>query len=152
MLENLAFADEKSGGKYRITKLNKKSGKIKGGNVEYVAPYDKNTTKINTLASIKIAGVTFKVTSIGKNCGKGCQMLKTVVVGKNVTKIGKNAFKGCAKLKKIQIKGKKLKKVGGGAFKGIAKKAVIKVPSAKLSKYKKLLKGKGQGKGVKIKK
>ncbi len=155
LTNGLPIADQKSGGKYRITKIVVKKGKdgseqVKSGTVEYVAPYDKNTTKIKTLASIRILGASFKVTSIGKRCGKGCEKLKTVIVGTNVTKIGKSAFSGCKNLKKIQIKAKKLKKVSSGAFKGIHKKAVIKVPSAKLAKYKKLLKGKGQGKGVKI--
>ena len=40
---------------------------------------------------------------------------------------------------------------GAKALKGINKKAVIKVPAKKLKVYKKLFKGKGQAKTVKIK-
>ena len=51
----------------------------------------------------------------------------------------------------ITIKGKKLKTVGKQALKGINKKAVIRVPKAKKNAYKKLFKGKGQKKSVKVK-
>ncbi len=71
-------------------------------------------------------------------------------MNKNITSIGENAFIGCKKLKTIIIKSTKLKSVGKNAFKGIKSKANIKVPSSKLKDYKKRLKGKGQGKRVKI--
>ena len=68
--------------------------------------------------------------------------------------IGESAFSGCKKLKNITIKTKKLttKKVGSKAFKGIHKKAVIKVPKSKLKAYKTMLKKRGIGKSVKVKK
>ncbi|MBE5870424.1 MAG: hypothetical protein E7294_04090 [Lachnospiraceae bacterium] len=149
--KGLTVADKKAGGKYRITQLVEKVGKdgskkITGGTVEYVAPYHKDAKKIAATNAVKLAGVTFKVTSIAANCGKGCTKLAKVVIGPNVTQIGKNAFKGCKNLKSVQIKGKNLKKVGGGAFKGIHKKAVIKVPKAKLKAYQKLLKSKTNAK------
>jgi|GEM_PF-2361668 len=145
--KGLTVADKKTGGKYRITQIYTKLGAglvmtVVGGTVEYVAPYNKNTKKIAATNSVKLAGITFKVTSIGAGCGKGCTKLAKVVIGPNITQIGKNAFKGCKKLKSVQIKSKSLKKVGGKAFKGIHKKAVIKVPKAKMKAYRKLLKGK----------
>jgi DNA-directed RNA polymerase subunit RPC12/RpoP len=151
--KNLKIADKKNGGKYRITKLvkNKKTGKITGGTVEYMAPYNKNCTIISATGKVKLAGVTFTVTSIAPNCAKGCKKLTKVVLGDNITNIGKNAFNGCSKLKTINIKSTKLKKVGAGAFKGINKNASIKVPKAKKKAYTKLLKNKGQAKTVKIK-
>jgi hypothetical protein len=149
--KNTKIADKKSGGKYRITKVVKKNGKVVGGTVEYMAPYNKNTKLISATGKVKLAGVTFTVTSISQNCGKGCKNLSKVVIGDNVTNIGKNAFNGCDKLKTINIKSKKLKKVGANAFKGINKKATISVPKAKKKAYTKLLKGKGQAKTVKIK-
>ena len=149
--KNTKIADKKSGGKYRITKITKKKGKVVSGTVEYIAPYNKNTKLISATGKVKLAGVTFKVTSIAQNCGKGCKNLTKVVVGENVTNIGKNAFSGCSKLKTVSIKTKKLKKVGANAFKGINKKATISVPKAKKKAYTKLLKGKGQAKTVKIK-
>lgn len=149
--KNAKIADKKSGGKYKITKITKKNGKVVGGTVEYLAPYNKNTKLISATGKVKLAGVTFTVTSIGNNCAKGCKKLTKVVIGENVTTIGKNAFNGCTKLKTIQIKSKKLKKVGANAFKGIYKKATISVPKTKKANYTKLLKGKGQAKTVKIK-
>ena len=74
------------------------------------------------------------------------------MIGKNVTSIGTNAFYGDKKLKTIKVTTKSLKKVGKNAFKNIDAKATIKVPASKLKAYKKLLKGKGQGRKVTIKK
>ncbi len=56
-------------------------------------------------------------------------------------------------MKNITIQSKKLtsKTVGSKAFQSIYKKAVIKVPKSKLAAYKKLLKLKGAGAKVKIK-
>ena len=102
--------------------------------------------------TVKIQGKTYKVNVVAENAFKGCKKLKSVTIGKNVTSIGKNAFNGCSGLKKITVKTAKLKSVGKNALKGIHKKAVIKVPKSRLSKYKKLFKGKGQSKTVKIKK
>lgn len=69
-----------------------------------------------------------------------------------ITSISAKAFSGCKKLKKITITSKNIKSVGKKALKGINKKCVIKVPASKYKKYKKLLKGKGQPKTVKIRK
>lgn len=69
---------------------------------------------------------------------------------KNLQYIGEGAFAGDKKLGTITIKSKKLTSVGKNAFKGIKSTARIKVPASKLEKYKKLLKGKGQGSKVKI--
>ncbi|MCM1179752.1 MAG: leucine-rich repeat domain-containing protein [Clostridium sp.] len=118
-----------------------------------------------------------EVTDIGESVFSGCTKLKTVSMGKNVTaigakafykctaltkitlpaavrKIGKQAFYGCKKLKTVTIKTDKLtsKMVGSKAFKGIHPKATVKVPKKKLAAYKKLLKKKGIGTKVKIKK
>lgn len=86
--------------------------------------------------------------------------IKQVTIPKNVkiggtvykiTSIEKKAFYEKSSLSKIIIKTTTLKKVGENAFKGINTNAVIKVPVSKLEKYKKILKKKGQGSGVKIK-
>lgn len=76
--------------------------------------------------------------------------LKKFIVPENVTAIGSGAFYGCKNLKMITIQGKRLKTVKKDAFKGIKSTARIKVPAKKFASYKKLLKGKGQGKKVKI--
>ena len=102
--------------------------------------------------TVKIQGKTYKVTSIASNAFKDNKKLTSVTVGANVTTIGSKAFYGCKNLKKITVKSTKLKSVGKNALKGIHKKAVVKVPKSRFSKYKKLFKGKGQKKTVKIKK
>ena len=145
--------------------------------VAYVGTENKTAKKIIIPASISINGITYKVTSIANGAFKNNKKVQSVVIGKNVTaigdrafykctklskisipskvsKIGKRAFYGCKKLKNITIKTQKLssKKVGNEAFKGIHSKATIKVPKSKLKDYKKLLKKKGVGSKVKIKK
>ena len=122
----------------------------KNGTVTLVKLTNKNEKKFTVPASVKVDGVSFKVTEISKNVFKNNKKLKQVTIGKNVTKIGANAFNGDSKLKKITIKSTKLKKVGKKAFKGIHAKCRIKVPKKKLTAYKRLLKGKGQKAGVKI--
>lgn len=130
---------------YKVTSV--AAGK---GTVEVTAPKNKKVTSVTIPDTVKINNVTYKVTSISKSAFANCKKLKKVTIGKNVTTIGKNAFKGDSKLKTITVKSKNLKKVGSNAFKNIHKNAKIKVPSSKLKAYKKLLKGKGQGKNVKI--
>ena len=61
-------------------------------------------------ATIKVKGVTYKVTAIGTNAFKNCKKVKKISVGKNVKTIGKNAFKGCKKTIKVTAASKKAKK------------------------------------------
>ena len=121
--------------------------------VEYKAPKNKKQTKIVVPDTIKIKGVTYKVTSIAKNAFKNNKKLKTVTIGKNVSRIGANVFTGCKKLKTITIKSKKLtaKTLAKSTFKGIKKATTIKVPKKKLSTYKKLFKNSGLSSKVKVK-
>ena len=121
--------------------------------VEYKAPKNKKQTKIIVPDTIKINGVTYKVTSIAKNAFKNNKKLKTVTVGKNVSKMGANVFTGCKKLKTITIKSTKLtaKTLSKSTFKGITKATTIKVPKKKLSAYKKLFKSRGLSSKVKVK-
>ena len=51
-----------------------------------------------------------------------------------------------------QVDGCPVKTIGKNAFSGIRKNAQIKVPAAQYKKYKKLFRGKGQGKKVVLKK
>lgn len=134
---------------YKVTNAN-----VAAPTVSYVKPKNKNQKNIIIPGSIKNNGITYKVTSISAKAFFKCNRLTKVVIPKSVEKIGKQAFSECKKLKSITIKSQKLtaKNVGSKAFKGIHQKAVIKVPKAKLKDYKKLLKAKGVGKKVKIKK
>lgn len=126
---------------YKVTK--------KGSEVAYTK-ISSTSTSVNIPNTVKIGGITYKVTSVSANAFKGNKKLSKVTIGANITSIGKNVFSGCKNLKTITIKSTKLKSVGQNAFKGIKSTARIKVPSKQLKAYKRLLKGKGQGKKVKI--
>lgn len=158
------ITDAKSSGTYTVTAAN---------TVAYAGPANASVTSVFIPGSITCEGVTYKVASVGAKAFKGnkkvknikmasqitkiadsafenCTKLNNVTVAGGVTSIGKNAWKGCKNLKKITIQSKKLKTVGKNALKNINRKCKIKVPSAKLKQYKKLFKGKGQAKSVKI--
>ncbi|MCI9083169.1 MAG: leucine-rich repeat domain-containing protein [Lachnospiraceae bacterium] len=147
---------------------------INGGTYQVTSIAEKAFQNNRKLTKVTIGG---NITSIGANAFHGCTKLKTVTIGKNVTsignsafrkcssltkltipakvkKIGKQAFSGCKKLKNITIKTTKLtkKSVGSKAFQEISAKAVIKVPKKQLKTYRSILKVRGIGKKVKIRK
>ncbi len=150
---------------------------VKEDSVEYAKSTDTEAIKVTIPATVRLNGVTYKVTSIAKNAFSGCEDLTSVTIGKNVTtigdkafykctslkkivipatvtKIGKSAFEKCKNLKKITIKTKRLteKTVGAKAFKGTPKNATVKVPAKSLVTYKKFLVKKGINKKAVIKK
>ena len=122
--------------------------------VVYRQPQNKNITSVNISKTVKIKGVSYKVTSISTNAFKDCKKLKRVTIGSNIVSIGKNAFKNCKKLKEIFIQSSKLKlkNVGKDAFKGLNREVVITVPAKQYKSYKKLLRKRGIPVSVKIKK
>ena len=138
-------ADDKASAKVEVTDVKKKE-------VAYEEPANKKAKTVSIPSTVKINGVTYKVTKIAKNAFSGATKLKTVKIGKNVTEIGANAFKGCKKLKTIKITSTKLtsKTVSKNAFKGLTKATTIKVPKKKLKAYKKLFKQKGLSSKVKV--
>ena len=121
--------------------------------VEYKAPLNNKKATVTVPATVKVSGVTYKVTSIAKNAFKNNKKLKKVTIGANVTKIGSYAFSGCKSLKTVTIKSTKLtaSTVGSKAFSKIYTKATIKVPKGKKMVYKKFLLKKGITKKMKIK-
>ncbi len=133
-----------SGNTYKVTSTKSRTVSFYKGKAD--------AKKVSIPKTVKIQGKTYKVTSVAANAFKNNKKLASVTVGANVTAIGSKAFYGCKSLKKITVKSAKLKSVGKNALKGIHKKAVVKVPKSKLAKYKKLFKGKGQKKTVRIKK
>lgn len=137
------------GNSYKVTKSHATKG-----TVAYVKPKNKNVTFVNIPATIKVEGITYKVTSIQKNAFAGCKKLKKVTIGKNIASIGTKAFYNCKKLKTITINTTKLtaKKIGKDAFKGTNLKVTIKVPKAKYKAYVKALKAKGVSTKAKYKK
>lgn len=100
----------------------------------------KNIAALNVPATVKYNGMTFKVTSVGKNAFKNKKKLKSVTIGKNVKSIGAGAFSGDARLAKVKFSGTAIKSIGKNAFKGIKKNAVFSVKKSKKAYYKKLLK------------
>ena len=141
--------------------------------VSVVGATKKTLKKISISSTVTYNGATYKVTGIsdkafykntkvktitiganveviGNSAFEGCTKLTKITVGKNVKLFGTSVFKKCKKLGNITIKSQKLKAVGKNTFKSIKSTAKIKVPAKKLKAYKKLLKGKGQGKKVKI--
>ena len=138
--------DDKKTGSYIITSSEKKE-------VAYKAPANKNAKTITIPATIKVKGVTYKVTKIADNSFKNNNKITKITIGENIVSIGKNVFYGCKKLKTITIRSKKLtsKTVSKNAFKGLTKITTIKVPKNKLTAYKKLLKKKGLSSKVKVK-
>ena len=135
-----------SGIKYKITNNAKNKG-----TVTVVGVSKKTIASAKIPAAVTYKKVKYKVNAVGSKAFSGCKKLKSITIGSNVTTIGAQAFNKCGSLKKITVSSKVLKKIGKNAFKGINKKCVIKVPKSKLGSYKKLFKGKGQVKTVKIK-
>ena len=71
-----------------------------GLTVTFVRPVAKRATD-RIPETVKVSGVTCKVTEISANAFKNDAVLKTVVIGKNVKTIGVNAFYGCKNLTKV---------------------------------------------------
>ncbi len=144
-----------SGVKYKVTKIAPSA--FKNNKKLKTVTIPSSVTEIGSKAfygctALKKITLGSNVKIIGSSAFYNCKALTSVTIGKKVTSIGSKAFYNCKKLKKITIKSTVLSKVGSKAFKNIYKKATIKVPRKKLADYKKLLKGKGQSKTVKIKK
>ena len=94
-------------------------------------------------ATIRVSGITYKVTSIGAKVFNGSKKLTKVTVGANVKAISNNAFYKCRSLKTVTIKSVLLTKKTANkkAFKGVGKKMVIKVPKKVKKAYVKIFKG-----------
>ena len=140
--------DDKTSVKVEVSDVKKKE-------VEYKEPVNKKAKTVSIPATVKINGVTYKVTkiadnafknnktvtkvtvgsnikTIGKNAFYKCTKLKTVKIGKNVTTIGSNAFKGCTSLTSVTLPSKATK-IGANAFSGCKKLKTIKITSTKLT-------------------
>ena len=133
--------------------LAKKGTKLAvGGNTYVVTKIGKevNFSKANSKAkaitvpsTIKVSGITYKVTSIGANAFKNCKKLKTVTIGTNVKTIKAKAFNKCPNLKKVTIKTTQLNKKTASkkSFSKVNKKMIIKVPKKVKKSYAKIFKG-----------
>lgn len=169
--KNTTLQDENGTAQYVVTKAG-----AAGGTVTYKKNLNTRKSTVVIPGTVKIDGITYKVTAIAKGAFKnnkmkkvtipsgvttigdeafsGCKKLTGVTIPSKVKKIGKKAFYKCSKLKNITIKTKKLKKnsIGSKAFNGIHKKATIKVPKKCFRNYKKWLNKAGVGSKATIKK
>lgn len=98
--------DKSTNGIYKVQK--------DGLSVEFTKPVSKKAS-IRIPDTVKVDGITCKVTGISTNAFKNNTSLKTVTIGKNVTVIGANAFYGCKKLSKVSG-GNSIVKIGDRAF------------------------------------
>lgn len=119
------------GGTKNITFASNEDGKTV---TAYSIWANENSTKIP--ASIKVNGISYKVTAIGNYVNEN-KKLKAVTIPATVKSIGKEAFVNAKDLKTITINGN-VTKIGANAFKGINKKAVFKIKTAS-SNYKKIV-------------
>lgn len=140
------ITDKKTGNIYKVT-----SSRSSSQTVAFIGNKVKTSVIIPT--TIKIKGVTYKVTEISTNAFKNNRKLKKVVIGQNIVRIGKNAFYGCKKLTSITIKSSRLtlKNIGKNAFKNTSPKATVKVPKKQKALYNQILKKRGLNKKAKVK-
>ena len=129
------LTDKKNKAVFTVTKAGKVTKSASTGKVTVVAgevAYTKSTntgaTTLTIPSTVKIDGITYKVTSIGANAFANNKKLTKVTIGSNV------------------------KTIGSKAFTGIYAKATVKVPKTKYKAYKKLLKAKGLGAKASVKK
>jgi hypothetical protein len=99
---------EKNGLKYKVLTSTSKSGtlSVQGGDEK---------KKIVIPDSIKVNGMTYKITEIKKKAFYNNVVTKQVIIGNNVTKIGDEAFYGNVSVQRVVI-GDKVSKIGNGAF------------------------------------
>ena len=99
-----------------------------GVSVEFTKPvYKKASVRIPD--TVKVNGITCKVTGISANAFKNNKSLKSVTIGRNVTVIGTNAFYGCKKLSKVSG-GNRIVKIGHRAFANCNSLSKITIPGS----------------------
>ncbi len=108
---------------YKITKSDSEES-----SVTYVAPTNKKATTVTIPATVKINGLTYKVTIIEKNAFKKNKYIKSVTIGQNIKTIGTNAFYNCIKLRTVKF-GKNVFTIGDKAFYKCTALTKISIPS-----------------------
>ena len=98
--------DKSTNGVYKVLK--------DGRSVEFTKPVSKKAS-VRIPDTIKVNGITCKVTGISANAFKNNKSLKSVTIGRNVTVIGTNAFYGCRNLSRVSG-GNAIVKIGDKAF------------------------------------
>ena len=77
---------------------------------------DKNIKNLTIKDTVKLGGITYKVTVIAKKAFANQKKLKKVIIGKNITTIEEKAFYNDTNLKQVVVKASNLSKVGKKAF------------------------------------
>ena len=112
--------DKSTNGVYKVLK--------DGVSVEFTKPvYKKVSVRIPD--TIKVNGITCKVTGISANAFKNNKSLNSVTIGRNVTVIGTNAFYGCKKLSKVNG-GNGIVKIDHRAFANCSSLSKIIIPGS----------------------
>lgn len=103
-----------------------------GSAVTYSKNLNTKAATVTVPSSVKIGGITYKVTSIADNAFKNNKKLKKVTIGSNVTSIGNSAFRNCTALKKVVIPAK-VKQIGKKAFYNCKKLQSLTIKAKKLT-------------------
>ena len=93
---------------------------VTSGEVAYTKSTNTRATTLTIPSSVKINGITYKVTSIAANAFANNKKLTKVTMGSYVKTIGSKAFYKCTKLKTVKI-GKSVTTIGASAFCGCTK-------------------------------
>ena len=112
--------DKSTNGVYKVLK--------DGMSVEFTKPVYRNAS-VRIPDTIKVNGITCKVTGISANAFKNNKSLKSISIGRNVTVIGTNAFYGCKKLSKVSG-GNGIVKIGHRAFANCGSLSKITIPGS----------------------
>lgn len=93
---------------------------VTSGEVAYTKSTNAGATTLTIPSTVKINGITYKVTSIAANAFANNKKLTKVTMGSYVKTIGSKAFYKCTKLKTVKI-GKSVTTIGASAFCGCTK-------------------------------
>ena len=96
------------------------SGNSKNPTVKYSKNKKVKASKVTIPGTVKIAGVTYKITEISPKAFKNNKKLKKVTIDKNITKIGSEAFSGCKALTEA-AGAQGVVTIGANAFNGCVK-------------------------------
>lgn len=112
----------------------------KNGTAKITAVAKTAKTSVTIASTVKVDGVSYKVTAISAKAFAKCTKAKTVTLPATITTIGSKAFTGAKALKTIKINSEKVT-VSKTAFKGVnTKKMTIQLPAKATKDQKKALK------------
>lgn len=131
---------------YRVTVSDPQNPKVR-----YVSNTNPEAKSITIPSTVKINGVTYKVTRIEDNAFASNTQLTGVTIGSNVVVIGSKAFYKCKNLSKVKIKTKSLSSIGSKAFYGIKNNAIFYAYRSKRTSYQTKIKNSGISTTIRLK-